>query len=313
MPDQLPIAYYHFTCQAIDLVELPQLVDSLFYSVFGRALKQLSCIDRQQKSCLVCPLCLQCDFALLLRGISRPECKSEIAGKMSSIPSPLIFHSPVAESMVQMPAGDSFFMGLVVVGNANNKINAVIRAIQLAGELGIGRRRSRFSLVRVAQIREQGPERLIMGEGPTMPAEPPAPVQIPEAPPRIRVSFLTPWLLPDSADGLKKGFNGGAMISRIIRRISLMHEPYAGIPLQTDFKQLASLYTTAMLLDGDVQAQQHYKCSSGKKKFLAVSGWFDMDMDKRRQLWPYLFLGQWLHIPKIAAKGFGRYSLQIID
>lgn len=312
MPIQLPIAEYRFTCRAVDPVELPAFADPLFYSVFGLALKHLSCIGEQQ-SCHDCQLRFQCDFALLLRGIIPADNKSEIAGKMRNVPPPLVFHSRLRGCEIRIPAGSFFPLSLVLVGHANTKTVAVIRAMIRAGELGIGSRRARFTLVETARTGPEGLERLVMADGEIMAPGLPLPVRIPEAPSRVRVSFLTPWLLPDTRGVLEDGFNGGKMIGRVVRRISLMHEPYTGAALEADFKQLAALYGTSLLLDGDIHAQKNYRYSSGKKRFLAISGWFDMDLEGRQELWPYFFLGQWLHVPKIAAKGFGRYRLQAVD
>jgi CRISPR/Cas system endoribonuclease Cas6 (RAMP superfamily) len=58
------------------------------------------------------------------------------------------------------------------------------------------------------------------------------------------------------------------------------------------------------------QAGSRYSATHGKS--LDTGGWMghlELDIQGLDELWPYLWLGQWLNVGKNASMGFGRYSV----
>ncbi len=308
-PLSLPLAEYRFTCRASDPVSLPALADPLWRSVFGLALRKLSCHGEKHSDCNGCRLRFDCDYAFLLMGFNRRQDRDGITRTMGTIPTPLIFRCSVQDYSVRVPPGSSFSVHLVVIGMASDRLSTVIRAMETAGSLGLGRRRARFSLEEVVQVGPQPLERLVMAGGEMIAPGLPAQVTIPQVPRTIRFSFLSPYLLPSSTD-LDQGLGGAHLIMQIIRRISAMHEPYTGHPLAIDFRSLKELASTPFFLQGDLQAEPGYSYHANKKQFLAIRGGFLMNLSECALLWPWLYLGQWLGVGKQAGKGFGRYLLQ---
>ncbi len=311
MAVRLPLAEYRFVFRAIDAVTVPALADPLWYSVFGLALRQLSCTDNR-RSCLECPLRFRCDFAFLIRGMHQPGEKNGITRQMHTIPTPLIFHSRVQDAATTFPEGAMFSARILLVGDASNRLTSVVRAMVLAGNLGLGRKRSRFTLVEVLQSGPDRPERLVMSGGRMLANPMPGRTVVPPPPRIFRLLFDTPYLLPASTD-LREGFDGARMLMQVVRRISALHEPYTGLPLEADFGRLKRLAAAASFLDGDLQAEEKYSYAGNRKYFLAIRGWFSMSLSGLQDFWPWLYIGQWLHVPKQASKGFGRYRLQVLD
>ena len=310
-PFALPLATYRFTCRAEDAVSLPALADPLWRSVFGLALKRSSCI-REGEKCRACSLRFDCDYAFLLMGFNRPHTRHGITRHMHTVPPPLIFRCRVRDHASRVPPASTFSVCLALVGTANERLPAVIRAMEGAGRLGLGRKRARFSLAEVVQDGPQPPERLVADSRHGMTPGRPAQVTIPEAPRTIRFLFLSPYLLPSDTD-LGQGFGGGRLVMQIIRRISAMHEPYAGHPLDADFRRLKELAAMPFFLDGDIRAEPGYSYHANRKRFLAIRGDFLMRLADCAPLWPWLYLGQWLGVGKQAGKGFGRYQLQVVE
>ncbi len=303
----LPFAKYTFIFQAIDSVSLPAFADPLWRSVFGLALRQLSCIaDKQQ--CDTCMLRHQCDYAFLTTGPNSPPEKTGILKQLKNIPNPHVFSCQVQSYSSKIPANAFFSASLILIGKANDRLPAVIRAMVHAGVLGLGGRRAKFRLMEVIQTGPAPLDRLIMTNREIVSAGTPEPVTIPELPGLIRCTFQTPFLLPSNTD-LAKGFNATKLIMQIIRRIASLQDIYTEIPLDADFKHLRSLAQQPEILETDLLVEPGYSYHGNKKKFTAVRGAFILNMENHTDLWPWLYLGQWLNVGKQASKGFGRYEL----
>jgi len=284
------------------------MADSLWNSVFGLALRRMNCIS-PQADCEQCTLRTRCDCFVLTRGTVAPKADSaSLAGKINSRPPPLIFHGPVRDFSLRIPANATFSTNLVLVGKGNDRLATVIHAMALAGDLGIGRNRSRFQLLRVMRSGPDLPNRQIAFDHDTPP--PPASAYPPEVPELIQIDLLTPWLLPsteknfqpEGPETLVRDFLG-----KIVRRISLMQHCHTGQPLETDFKALSRKIEKINLPRADLIGTAGYR--HGRGTFMAVRGSFVLDMNNVSEIWPFLWTGQWLNVPKMAAKGFGRYEI----
>jgi len=308
---QLPIAEYKFLFQAIDPVSIPAFADPLWRSVFGLALRQLSCIADKQ-SCDDCILRHQCDYSFLTTGPNSPPEKIGITKYMKNIPNPHIFHCRVRDYSTRVPEGSTFSASIILIGNANDRLPAVIRAMVQAGMLGLGGNRSKFRLQEVIQAGPASPERLIMSNQEIVADGIPVPPIIPASPKLIRFTFQTPYLLPTNTK-IEDGFNATKLIMQIIRRASSLHEPYTGAAIEADFQDLRTLADTPAIIDSDLNVEPQYSYFGNKKRFTAVRGSFIMDLQEQKDLWPWIYLGQWLNVGKQASKGFGRYTITAVD
>ncbi len=310
----LPFAQYRFLFQATDPVSLPAFADPLWRSVFGLALHRLTCIGGG-RDCRSCGLHSRCAFFLLTRsGLAPSHDESGLAASMRDLPVPLIFHSQVRDFTLRVPAGATFAARLVLVGSGNDLLEAVIRAMALAGDLGLGRRRARFRLQEVSCCGPQSLSVLIKTDqvqSPPVSGEP-----VPPMPARLRITLATPWLLADtpknrSMDTPEK--LAALLLMQIVRRVSLMQQCYTPAPLDCDFRDLKEQAGRISLCEVDITGRQSYAPGKGKKKFIAVRGTFILDMTGSEAIWPFLWLGRHLHAGKQAAHGYGRYFLNGID
>ncbi|RUM38018.1 MAG: hypothetical protein DSY57_03215 [Desulfobulbus sp.] len=314
----LPLAQYRFLFQAKDPVSLPAFADPLWRSVFGLALHRLSCIGAGT-DCRTCSLRFRCDFFLLTRSGIPPERDQEdsrtgLATVMRDLPVPLVFHSRVFDHSLSIPAGATFMAGMVLAGHGNHHLRAVIRAMELTGDLGIGRKRARFRLLETSRCESCSYSTLIQADGSHPP--PPAPEPIPPVPARVRVTLTTPWLLPDTLAS-RSIDTPEVLVSRfltqIIRRVSLFQECYTGQPLETDFHHLKEQAAGVPLPDVEITGNHGYRPGKRSKSFVAVRGTFVLDLTGAPELWPFLLLGRLLHTGKQAAHGYGRYRLTGLD
>ena len=227
MVTELPLARYTFTFQTIDPLNLPAFADPLLSGLFGLALRRLSCINRDA-DCTSCPLHNQCDFFLLTRGAAPPaESSTGLAARMRDRPPPLIFRTPVRDYSLRIPAGRTFSTSLIVVGSGNNRLPAIIRALALAGDLGLGRKRTRFRLQEVICRRPGELDCFIEQNSPQPPV--PTPQPVPHPPQRVSVTLLSPWLLPHTKENSKPATTDTLLprfLMQVVRRISLLQQCY---------------------------------------------------------------------------------------
>ena len=310
MLPNLPLAQYRFLFQATDPVSLPAFADPLWRSVFGLALRQLSC-NTPGGNCGHCSRQDGCDYAALLHPTAHPRKNSGITVGMRGIPSPLIFHSAVRTYSPRIPAKAQFTMHMVLVGDQCDRIEAIIGAMVKAGQLGLGRKRAEFRLLEVTQIGPQPLPVIIMTNGRLhengIPATPP----LPEFTGIIRCTLVTPYLLPGNTRP-EEGFDSVRYLMQVIRRIASLQQLYTDSPAEADFSHLKDLARQARITDTALTIEPEYSYSGNRKRFYAVRGSFILDLQKSMELWPWLWLGQWLHLPKLAGKGFGRYELAAV-
>ncbi len=311
MVPKLSIAEYTFIFQAIDPVALPAFADPLWRSVFGLALKKLSCMADNEK-CEACIHRHDCDYSFLISSPNPPGDKIGVTKHMRTIPNPHIFRSEVKEYSQKIPPGASFSATLILVGRANERLPAIIRAMAHVGMYGLGKKRSTFRLIEVMQTGPNPLDRLIMTNQAIIADGIAGSPSIPPAPERIRFTFLTPYLLPSNTK-IEEGLNLTKFLMQIIRRISSLHEPYTGIALEADYKRLRTLAENPSVVESDITVDLAYRYFKDKSKCLAVRGSLLLELEHQDDLWPWIYLGQWLNVGKQASKGFGHYTLTSID
>ena len=308
---KVPFAEYEFRLQAIDPVSLPAFADPLWRSVFGLALRQLSCHEGKS-NCVGCRSQNQCDYASLLQPLGLPGKAQGITAKMPEVSGPLVFHSQVTTFSPRLRPGDIFSARIVLVGSGNDHLPAVIRAMTLAGQLGLGKKRAKFRLMEVHQTGPNLLPRIIMTNStihthgaPDLPA-------IPEAPKVIRCTFVTPYLLPDNTK-VHEGFDHLRFIMQAVRRITSLQNVHTDNSIDIDFLTLKNIAAKSHAPDTGLTLDADYSYSGDKKRFFAVRGAFILDLSASSELWPWLWQVQWLHVPKLAGKGFGRYEIAVVE
>jgi len=311
MPPNLPLAEYRFVLKAKEPVSLPALADPLWRSVFGLALRRISC-SIEQENCHRCPLQEQCDYAVLMHPAAR-SCKAEGPAKsLREIPSPLVFHSRIRTYSSRIPPQATFAMRLILVGPNQDRLAAIIRAVTEAGRLGLGKKRAKFRLVEVVQTGPQPLSLVIMTNTQLHRTGVSVMPPVPEAPGVVRCTLVAPYLLPGNTR-LEDGFGSSRFLMQVVRRVATLQQFYADTPANADFRHLKALAETAEIPASDLTVEPGYSYSGNRKRFIAARGSFILDLRNSPELWPWLWLTRWLHLPKLAGKGFGRYELATVE
>jgi hypothetical protein len=308
----LPLSILEFKYQRLDPFALSKDNIPLWHSVFGNALHQNSCIfsntpcfdkhhnhphiHNTQKNCALLYLC---NYPYLFDRIAPPDSEM-MRGK--KIPVPHVFRFNTA--MTHLPHNESILtVTMVVIGQAISKYDAIIQAMQRAGSNGIGKQRYQIKLIEVKQhITEDNSQTRWQNHI----ISPPKPDKMitPQCPSTITIRFETPYKT-------KSKFDAGSLLMGIIRRISLLQYFYTDKRLQADFKQLKQQTQQIEIIKQALHWQRGQRFSARSSTTADTSGWMgQLEIKNNINLWPYLWLGQWLGIGKNASMGFGRYRLE---
>jgi hypothetical protein len=312
----IPLARYHFTARWLDDVRLPDYAGSLLRGQFGAALRRLACMTRQP-SCPCCPLLTTCPYTRIFE--APPPATPHPVQQFSTIPNAYVIEPPAMTSPVIQAAGELLHFDMVLAGDALAQLPLVIVAWQRALAQGLTRERSRAELLAVDWADADGGEPLALWQHDAPQLQPHQPgLNLPPAPAteQLCLHIHTPMRLQQQGHPLGPAeLNPRALVSAVARRVALMLDFHAGQP---DWGQRVP--PTLPLAD-TLSDQRHLRWhdwvrySSRQRQEMTLGGvlgrWtLHGPADTLAALWPWLWLGQWLHVGKNATMGMGRYTLQ---
>ncbi len=317
LPSPLHIARYRFTAIAQQPLQLPEYAGSLLRGQFGAALRQVACMTRQP-TCPGCPLLQSCPYTRIFEA-PPPEKGQHALQDFSQIPNPYVMEPPAPGARV-LAAGEPLVFHLVLVGHAIEQLALVVFALQRALAQGLTRQRIPVDLLRVDLLDAQGTAQPVWShQQPTL-AEHHQELQIPAMPAVdascITLHIHTPLRLQQQGRPLGVGqLTPRALVAALARRSALLMEFHAG---QSGWGEAARriTHTSATLTD---TRELHWfdwtRYSSSQQQEMTLGGvlgrWtLHGSADALAALWPWLWLGQWLHVGKNATMGMGGYTLQ---
>lgn len=313
MPIRLPFTTYRFTFKAEESIPFPAYSGTLWHAVIGKALHGISCIV-PQGDCQHCLLTAQCDYPILFKGV-----KFNGSTKMQHYPSIPVPHI----IRVQHPhahtvnAQQSFSIEVILIGQRNDKLGRLIHAMQTVAANGFRNARKKAQLLHVVQLNASGLDQMLALDQPNTPQ---SVASLPVIPPlstqQLRLTLLNPFR-PTGKAIRSTTFLLDKLIMGLIRRISLLQYFYTGVSLDEDFLALKAHAEQLPVLAQTMQWHYHETLAKRRNQHrqgYAWSGSIDIDLShhEHQALWPYLYIGQWLHVGKNASMGFGRYELTAI-
>ncbi len=326
----LPIARYRFTARVQQPLSLPDYAGSLLRGQFGAALRTVACMTRQH-TCPGCPLIPTCPYTRIFEAPPPPK-GSHALQDFSSIPNPYIIEPPTPGARV-LDGDDDFTFNLVLVGHATEQLALIIFALQRALSQGLTRQRVPADLLQVDWVDATDTPHLIWHIARPVLLEhlaqitPPAMnnvasnAQQKSASPKNRQSIslhiITPLRLQSQGKPLGVGqLTPRVLIATLARRVALLMEFHAA---QSGWGEAAKRITH--LMGGSLSDTQtlHWfdwtRYSSRQQQEMTLGGVLGQwtlhgDAAALTEIYPWLWLGQWLHIGKNASMGLGGYTLQ---
>ncbi len=304
---QFPLARYRFDCVAATSLRLPEYAGSLLRGAFGRALRQVACMTRT-KDCAPCPLRAGCPYTAVFEP-GRPVSEHPRL-QNSAIPPPYVIEPPAWGARTLAP-GEPFAFYMVLIGGALDHLPIVILAWRRALARGLGQGDGTAHLAAVAV--ESGETIHTPADGRIAAHATGVTLERPEqAPAAITLDFVTPLRLQEAGRALPPHRLGSrALLLALARRASLLGEFHCGGAPAIDFHRLA--------VDADtVGGQRHLqwrdwtRYSSRQERCMTLGGVLGTWTlaGNLALAWPWLQLGQWLHVGKETVFGLGAYRLK---
>jgi hypothetical protein len=328
MHSALPLARYRFTARVRQPLNLPEYAGSLLRGQFGAALRSVACMTRQP-TCPGCPLLHTCPYTRIFEAPPPPR-GSHALQDFSQIPNPFVIEPPTPGARV-LDADEDFQFHLVLIGPALEQLALVIFAWQRALAQGLTRMRVPADLLQVDWVDGHGTaHRVWRVEQPTLvdhaavltpPAlktlaahEQPAGVSGTNGM-HIGLHFVTPLRLQSQGKPLGVGqLSARALVAAVARRSALLMELHAA---QTGWGEAARHVTELSSRLTDTRELHWFdwtRYSSRQRQEMTLGGVLGQwtlhgQAQVLEQLWPWLWLGQWLHVGKNATMGLGGYTL----
>lgn len=311
----LPIARYRFTARVQQTLALPDYAGSLLRGQFGAALRNVACMTRQP-TCPGCPLLQTCPYTRIFEA-PPPAKGSHALQDFSQIPNPYVMEPPTPGARV-LNADQEFQFHLVLVGHAIEQLALIVFAIQRMLATGLTRQRVSADLIQVDQIDAWGVAHVIWTIAQPTLAEHITTLQVPALPTgmdAITLHIHTPLRLQQQGKPLGLGqLTPRALIAALARRTALLMEFHAG---QIGWGESARRMTHLSESLTDTQNLHWFdwtRYSSRQQQEMTLGGvlggWtLHGNPVTLAEIWPWLWLGQWLHTGKNASMGMGGYTL----
>ena len=346
LPTTLPIARYRFTAIVQQPLQLPAYAGSLLRGQFGAALRSVACMTRAP-TCGGCPLLQTCPYSRIFEAPPPPKGQHALQD-FSQIPNPYIMEPPApftTPGSSRLGSGDALVFCMVLVGQALDQLPLIIFALQRALGQGLSKARVPADLVQVDYLDSAGTALPVwQHDHPALAEHTPSltlnasnfvahyalstvPVAVnnAELSPNIAdtgdasvvLHITTPLRLQHQGRPLGVGqLSPRALVAGIARRTALLMEFHAG---QEGWGQAAKeiIRLSDTLRDTqDLRWHDWTRYSSRQQQAMTLGGVLGRwtlhadDPATLTTLWPWLWLGQWLHVGKNATMGMGAYTLE---
>lgn len=246
---------------------------------------------------------------------TEPPESATVMTRYDRVPHPFALHLGTMQGG-ELPAGSPLCIYLTLIGIVARQVAFFIRALQVAGETGIGTRRTPFKLQDVEELDVEvgGTPRSLNWSRNDF--QPPQPKEVVPAPSdgSFRLDLLTPLRL--KAQGrlvTPQHFTPAHLLSNLIRRVAMLMYFHTDAPLAADFLALRQASERVRLLMADLRWHEMTRRSSRQNTTLQVGGLVGaiaLDFVDAPDLWPFLRLGEVVQAGKGTSMGLGVYAMQ---
>ncbi|MBF0154078.1 MAG: CRISPR system precrRNA processing endoribonuclease RAMP protein Cas6 [Magnetococcales bacterium] len=289
------------------LIRLPEYAGSSLRGVFGSALRQVCCLTGMAE-CLPCSLRRTCPYATIF------ELPPPVEGQegRTDLPNPYVIEPPPWGAR-HFEQGALLTFHLVLVGRALSQLSLLILAWQRALARGIGPGDGTARLQRVVLETPGGDEEIFtLDEGGVR--EHLRQIAIPPWPGvPITLHFITPTRI--QKEGRPMGperLTPREWLLNLSRRVERLAQIHAGTTLSIDPHHLIQR-AEAVSARGRLHWHDWTRRSSRQQRVMTlggVTGRWTLSGDALETFWPFLYLGQWLHVGKNATFGLGHYRIE---
>jgi len=305
---RLPVYYFQIEFTLTSPLQIPRYPGSAWRGALGHALKRTVCVVRNT-ACNDCLLKNNCAYTYIFE--TPPPPNSSKMRKYTAAPHPFVLQfQPQSLSTTH-----HYRLGLTLFGKGHHYLPYLIHALKKAGLDGIGAHRQVFELHHVKQLSQTGDSKIVYQHDQLAPLMTESDITIPPMPDNITLNIHTPMRIKHKNHYLTpQTFNFSGFFSNLIRRISMLMFFHTDTQLETDFTGLTQHAKNLDFKNRDLHWFDWQRYSSRQKTRMnmgGVIGTLELDMQNKEAFWPYLWLGQWVHVGKATSMGLGHYSIDM--
>ena len=315
------LGHYRIRCEAVsDLSFGSDYLGSPLRGGFGHAFRRAVC-PMKRTHCTECSERAVCVYANIFE-TSVLEADAFMR-KSGDAPRPFIIRPP-QEQRTGYGAGEGFNFEFVLIGKAMEYLIPIVHAFVIMGRHGIGQsgKRGQFKVLQVAEMGLEGGRQVIYSASDQNLVSANHHITQKEildrychVPPRVSLNFLTRLELRKGGRRADIGF--GVLFRRLQSRIASLAHLHCDIDC-SEFKQTIFPVLSRAADRVETIGDRHLPWESGvrysnrQKRRMPFGGTrgqltFEGDLSP---FWPFLLLGQWVHLGKKTTFGFGRYVIE---
>ena len=300
---------------------LPSYNGSTLRGGFGHAFRRIICAFKG-KECADCLLRHQCVYAYVFE--TPIPADAQIMRKYTAAPHPFILEPPM-NNRKSYQKGEDLSFGLTLIGRAADYLPYFIYAFEELGRIGIGKGRGKYELREVAEEGGESegdsfPKKRVIYSGDTkLLTQTSPPIQWsdilmnhPEPPNAIQVSFITPTRIKYK-NSLTKDLKFHVFFRNLLRRISLLSYFHCNHRIDdTRFKDLIEQAGKIKTVKRSLYWHDWERYSNRQETRMKMGGFMgEITYEgELREFWPYIKLGEYVHVGKGSGFGLGRYRIE---
>jgi len=306
----IDLTYLRFILAPRETIHLPRMNKGItLRGAFGSALRTMAC-SQPAAVCDNCQGAAECAYGFIFS--PRVPHDAQRLRLNRDIPRPFVIKPPLEEEQI-FESGDYLSFDLVLVGDALRFLPYLILSFVNLGERGIGVNRGRFDIKKIEALDAQGESEIVMRQGHSMVMVPQKTIGLEDAPPcppgEVEAEFLTPILLKKDGRWVPPFF--GTLMRRLRDRLQALSYFYGGQLLTMDFQSFGEKAEKVKSTFKQMDWVQEDRFSRHRGQKHTMKGWvgtavFEGDLS---EFWPFLWLGQYLHVGKAAVFGQGWYRV----
>ena len=306
-----PLVRLRATLRALDPIRQPPYAGSAWRGLLGHGLRQAACVTRAP----TCAGCLLASHCVYPRVFEPPAPAGAEGRRFAAPPRPYVLNLDPQAPRDYGP-GDPLHLGITLLGEASRQVPYLLHALQLAGQRGLGHAQGHFALEHLDQETDPGTDdwRRVYAPAtghylPLVPASP----RPPPAPPQARLRLLTPLRLKRQGKLVGPAqFTLRELVFNLIGRLRLLAQHQGGDTRCLDPTALLQAADTLNPDRGALRWHEWTRYSSRQHTLMELGGLLghlDLAGPGLADLWPLLWLGQWVHAGKGTTFGLGAYRL----
>ena len=302
------------TLKAIDTIYLPKFRGSALRGVFGHAFKKFACNFNTANDCHKCLLVKHCIYAYVFE-TTAPENDTFLRNN-NAVAHPYIIYSPLSTRQIYHP-GDEIIFNMILMGRAIQYFSYFVQTFIIMGDIGLGRGKGKFMLKHVDCQNEKGQQQLLYQAGDQKMRSSlfirkgcDIFLKMQTVPDCCKLHFIT--RLEIKQKGKYPTITFGVFFRSLMRRIITLAHLHHGIDCSSlNFNKLCKAADKIITVSSNLKWDKAERYSNRQKKRMPFGGLTGEMVCKGnlKPFWPFLLLGQYLHVGKKASFGFGRYEL----